>query len=318
MTSNIIKSVAKDIKYYVIMFIFMTSLFSIGCDFLSSGSKVKGIVTDLLTGSPISDVNILAITKTDIEEDKKFEKRTASTNASGEFTIKGLSPKYDYTITATKPGFSIVETILTPPEKGKTKLLDNPLQIIQDPRENGVFIFSDGKMEKLQPLNFEKDKFAHDSFYTYDFYYLPKVNIEKSMKKSRKNLHLLIRYDGGRKLYSDILPLIFFDQLKQISFSSKAEWTFKEQKNIYIAGVLNEKEDLITGFIKWDILGNEFENPSGVSVGGFSRIEGRVPLKTCDLSQNGKLDVIKINDLPSGFFALENEKEMPTWVFGIQ
>jgi len=101
---------------------------------LGCGSKISGKVEDKQTGKPIQSVKIIASMKTNIAEDKKYERQEAISRADGTFLIKGLSPKYSYTIRAEKNDyFSIREAHIraTPPEKGKTKILDRPLKLVK-------------------------------------------------------------------------------------------------------------------------------------------------------------------------------------------
>ncbi len=142
----------------LMVFLFLT----FGC---TGGSKIKGKVENVITEQPISDVAVVATMKTDIEEDKKYETRKTKTDKTGTFLLKGLSPKYDYTITATKPGYSVNETRLSPPPEGKTKILDRPFGLVKEPPREGVYLFVNGHYsERLQSLE------SHD-FNRYDVHF---------------------------------------------------------------------------------------------------------------------------------------------------
>ena len=103
------------------------SFFFYGCGFFESDSSIKGQVIDIFSGEPIKNITIIAVTKTNIEEDKKFERITAKSDNNGEFYLKGLSSSYIYTIYNQKQG-STTDTLkgIEPPEEGKTRILDKP------------------------------------------------------------------------------------------------------------------------------------------------------------------------------------------------
>lgn len=110
------------------------SIFFYGCGFFESGSSIKGKVVDIISGKPIEGITIMASTKTDIEEDKKYEQITTQTDNNGEFHLKGLSSSYKYTIYTKKEGYSTdAVKDVAPPEKGKTKILEKPFKITNDP-----------------------------------------------------------------------------------------------------------------------------------------------------------------------------------------
>jgi hypothetical protein len=93
-------------------------VFCIGC---SSGSRIQGKVTDKMTGGPVSNVSVIAATRTNIVEDKKFEEIVGVTGEDGQFLLKGLSPKYNYRVTVYKQGYSKGSFDVMPPEIGQTK-----------------------------------------------------------------------------------------------------------------------------------------------------------------------------------------------------
>ncbi len=134
-------------KYYIrlVMMMIFLLFYLTGC---SKGSNAKGQVEDKFTGVSLPDVSITATTKTDIEEDKKYERITAKTNADGFFHLKGLSPKYSYSIEAKKANYTNDTTYLRPPEEGKTKLLNKSLKMIKKIPLKGKIL--DGKRKPIE------------------------------------------------------------------------------------------------------------------------------------------------------------------------
>lgn len=124
----------KNILHLFLAMLFFS--FLIGC---SSGSSAKGSVEDKVTGQPINGASIDAETKTNIEEDKKFERIGALSDDSGNFKLKGLSPRYSYKIKVYKEGYSTLSAFLSPPEKGQTKLL-KPFYLIEIKPINGYVV----------------------------------------------------------------------------------------------------------------------------------------------------------------------------------
>jgi len=109
-------------------------LFFLAIMFCGCGSNVKGKVYEKFTGKPIQSAIVVATMKTNIAEDKRYEFRKATTDSKGEFKISGLSPKYSYTIKVSKSGyFSLGDSnfYFTPPEKGKTRIIEKPLKLIK-------------------------------------------------------------------------------------------------------------------------------------------------------------------------------------------
>ena len=97
------------------------------------GSNVTGEVKEKFSNKPIQNAKVQA-TSSDIAEGKKTEGESIETDASGKFTIEGLSQKYNYRIKATKDGYFSLresETTASLSGKGKTQILKNPLFLIK-------------------------------------------------------------------------------------------------------------------------------------------------------------------------------------------
>jgi len=121
-----------------IFFIILLTSIIIGC-----GSKISGEVNEKYSNQPIYDVTISATTSTDIAEDKKYERRNSKSNKLGKFIISGLSPKYNYRITAKKDGYFSMDgstTYVSPPDEGKTKILRSPLTLIKKRKVKGTIV----------------------------------------------------------------------------------------------------------------------------------------------------------------------------------
>ena len=118
-------------------------LFSLAVIFYGCGSAVQGKVEERFTKEPLQKVKVVAFMKTNIAEDKKYERKEATTDSSGEFKISGLSPKYSYTIRAEADGYFSMggsSAYVSPPDKGKTRILDKPLQLIKHQEIKGRVI----------------------------------------------------------------------------------------------------------------------------------------------------------------------------------
>lgn len=125
----------------------ITLLFVSGC---SDNSKLQGKVVDVISNAPLEGVNIVAITKTNIIEDKKYERRETTTNKEGQFLLKGLSPRYSYEVTVQKAGYASDNIYVNPPDANNTKLLERPLQICALPSQVGISIWENDNWRLLQ------------------------------------------------------------------------------------------------------------------------------------------------------------------------
>lgn len=128
------------------VFLLIVSFVS-GC---SDNSKLQGSVVDAISKSPIKGVTIIATTKTDIQEDKKYEIRTSSTNSQGQFVLKGLSPKYSYEVTAQKDSYASDSINITPEAENKTKIIERPLLICPIPSKEGISIWESTSWKPLE------------------------------------------------------------------------------------------------------------------------------------------------------------------------
>jgi hypothetical protein len=111
-------------------------------------SKIKGKLVHAITGRPISNFTITATTHTDIEEDKKYEYKITETDENGIFLLEGLSPNYNYLITATKSGYISDRFHISPPKENKTKLVEEPISICPLPSQ-GVSVWENGNWRQL-------------------------------------------------------------------------------------------------------------------------------------------------------------------------
>lgn len=124
----------------------LSILFLLSC---SKSSKISGIATNQIDGSPLVGVMITAQTNTNIKEDKKYEIVTTTTDNNGEFTLKGLSDKYQYTLFVSSPEYISNTVTANPPEKGQTMLLERNITACPSPNKQGIFIYKNGIWEEL-------------------------------------------------------------------------------------------------------------------------------------------------------------------------
>lgn len=97
------------------------------------GSNVTGEVKEKFSNKPVQNAKVQA-TSADTPEGKKTEGKSVETDASGKFTIKGLSQKYNYRIKAYKDGYFSLrdsETTASLSGKDKTQILKKPLVLIK-------------------------------------------------------------------------------------------------------------------------------------------------------------------------------------------
>lgn len=107
-------------------------LFLVSCT--DETSQIKGRVEDQFAKKPLGNIIVTAVADIKIEEDLKYSKLTAETDNDGNFEIKGLSPSYRYIVYAEdKRYFSTKKSglVCDPAPKHKTKILDNPLFLIE-------------------------------------------------------------------------------------------------------------------------------------------------------------------------------------------
>jgi len=165
---------------------------------------VKGKVIDAITGKPVSEAKIIAITETNLENEQKFRKITTKTDKSGSFYIKGLASS-NYFIDITKDGYIYgtigqwgtskygKEVVYTPYESNK--LLEEPYRLYPYPKrytfaeqtaldnETGlmwlrkiVYIEGNGAVPSVETLISVKNEFNQNKFAGYDDWRLPTIN----------------------------------------------------------------------------------------------------------------------------------------------
>jgi len=277
-----------------------------GCDLFSGGSKIKGQIVDVVTGQPVSDATITAITKTNIEEDKKFERRQSSSDKNGQFTISGLSHKYTYTITASKNGFSTAKTRQTPPEKGQTKLIEEPLSIAMLPPEYGVYIFSKSTFDKLNSISFATIKRDSRIVGGRDHYdYISKDDLSEALKTCGRD-SILISYSSSNIRWNGIDPLRFFKE-KKFSFTyDNPRRTDNIKSSIYVAKAVRDDLAVLNTY-ELSRYSKQYVSPKGMTVGGVGTLEGELPSSRHECP-NGIIEVTRLNYLPSGLYALRDGK----------
>lgn len=207
---------------------------SISCTFLvlvflcscSRGSNIEGKVEDSISGAPLSDVMVIAATKTNIKEDKKLERITSKTDANGSFKLKGLSSKYRYSISTSRSGYSEAKTYVSPPEQGLTKILETPLKIFQRPPSTGIFVKKDGKFQKMESVPVEYVKFfSRSTSQTMSVYYVPQKTIENTKYVKVKNRNLLYFNTDSKRYY--------LTQLNPLSVDKASLQYFKGPNELY-------------------------------------------------------------------------------------
>jgi hypothetical protein len=132
----------KSISFYLLVFIVILS----SC---TKSSVIKGTVYCPINDEPLSSVLVTALTSTNIEQDKKYERITSKTNVNGDFVLKGLSDKYVYDVFVSSDNFESNRIKVNPPEKGQTLLLDEPILAIASPVRPGIYIYQDGNYQDL-------------------------------------------------------------------------------------------------------------------------------------------------------------------------
>jgi len=301
-----------------------------------SGSKAKGRVVDMITGQHLTNVSITAVTKTDIEEDKKFEQQSTKTDANGNFHLKGLSPKYSYILTATKEGYSIAELRFSPPEEGQTKLFEKPFEITKVPLKNGIYTYSNGDLKEVNQIKLKIDIVAINGPFQKNptkqfFRYLKDPGKEianMEMEAIIVYLHKMTSLKWGNYYFR---KLSFFHELltcNATSYRTRGEpiWALKEQTNIFIEGAKENTKirNTIDYYYLWEN-GLDYKPPSGsVARIGIPTVKGALPSKKIK-THNGYMWIVFIQNLPKGYYTISdryyssfmNSKDNGMrWVFG--
>jgi hypothetical protein len=298
----------KTMSFNKRMLLFVAGLFFFvivsGCDFLMSGSKIKGQVLDVVTGNPVPNVKIVASMSTDIQEDKKYESRQAISDGSGFFVVKGLSQKYEYTITATKQGFLSDKSRVRPPEKGQTKILQKPLEVALLPGNYGVFVFEKGAFKQINRLNFDRiTRCAGCIMGRNSYYYTPKAMLSDIKKTQVGSGSVLIAYFPNYIRLVSIDPLYYFKK-KAFTFEYN---TPKDnvRTDVYVAKAVSDDLSILNTYAL-STHSDQYKSPSGSTVGGVGVLQGRVPCKFKKQSNNVFMEIIKIHYLPRGIYALRD------------
>ncbi len=113
--------------------------------FLACGQKgfsVTGRVENAVTGKPASNLTVTALARTEIPEDKMYEKITGTTDSDGRFSLSGLSPKYSYEIRAGDDNTVSAEARVEPLERGMTRYIESAIRICPMPAGEGIFVWA--------------------------------------------------------------------------------------------------------------------------------------------------------------------------------
>ncbi len=123
-------------------FIFILASLSLLLSGCSNGKSVKGTAVNALNNAPLANVQVMAMTSVNVEEDKKYEMVVATTDKDGSFTLKGLSDKYEYVVTVNAPGFvsSEVRNVKIP-DDGQTLILSENVKAVKQPDGEGIYIY---------------------------------------------------------------------------------------------------------------------------------------------------------------------------------
>ena len=117
----------------------------IGCSSDSSSAKGRAVMSMTGTDEPAVGVPIVAVTRTDIVEEKSRAVIATETNEEGGFELRGLLPNRQYVLKVDESsGFASNEVTFTTPQKGQTKEIGQLLGVIPMPPE-GVSVYKDGK-----------------------------------------------------------------------------------------------------------------------------------------------------------------------------
>ncbi len=99
-----------------------------------AGANIMGKVADPVTGKPLAGIAIVALTNTNILEEKKQARIETRTDSKGEFVIKGALPHRTYSVSVSpKPGYVGGQTFVDTPDNSKTRIIDTALYTAKDP-----------------------------------------------------------------------------------------------------------------------------------------------------------------------------------------
>lgn len=139
-------------QLFVMVLLILTVVISLsGCG-SGSGSNAEGNIIDFLQGTPISDAQVVAETKTNIVEEKSSAHIVSKTNSAGKFRLKNMLPERNYELNIMAPGYTSTIGTISSPSKKQTKLIENPIVLVKLPPQNGMFIFSSGQFSQLSPF----------------------------------------------------------------------------------------------------------------------------------------------------------------------
>ncbi len=117
------------------------------CSSAWAGANIMGKVADPVTGKPLAGITVVAITNTNILEEKKQARIETKTDGKGEFVIKGALPHRTYSVSVSpKPGYVGGQTLVDTPDNNKTRIIDTVLYAAMDPilMGLGVSIYNGG------------------------------------------------------------------------------------------------------------------------------------------------------------------------------
>jgi len=135
----------------IFLFLIITIfIFHVDCTAARENTKIKGTFVDAITGKPMSNISVTATMRTNILEDKIYEKNTTKTNVKGEFLLQGLSHRYDYTILTNTTGYIAEEYGVSNLPRDKTFVIERPLKMCLLPSQQGIFIWETGTWKKLE------------------------------------------------------------------------------------------------------------------------------------------------------------------------
>jgi hypothetical protein len=280
--------------------IFFISLFLQGCE---NSGKVKGVVVDGINNQPIYNVKMVAVAKVSIVEDKKYEMSTVISDNNGEFLLKGLSSKYEYTVWAEKEGYTYdVTNGVIPPEKGQTYLLEEPLKIIKIPPTSGAFAYSDGNYRELTRINFKE--FEQESRY----------DISKGHRYISRNDIMSNTIEEGNFIliwgswFTDVEPLFTFDG-DVVFYSPYGGKQTKKVNNILINRAYQSNLKTVMTYE----LSERYSSPSGTTLGGVGLLKGKLETQLFKVSEGLYLYVIDVSVLSNGYYSITENNV--SWIF---
>ena len=121
----------------IFLFSFLTGFLGIN---IGENSKIEGRVIHAITNVPKPGLKVTARVKKaiNIKEDKKYTERSALTDSNGKFLIKGLSPRYRYSVYVNDVKYVTDTRNVDPPKDNKTYVIQNPVRIIEPPQHRGI------------------------------------------------------------------------------------------------------------------------------------------------------------------------------------